>query len=436
MSPNHPPSDEFEMPHVDPTPERFSGTSWRIVSVGFAMLAFALAWAGSAEIEQNVRAPGQVIASARTQVVQAANDGVVAKFEVTEGQRVRKGQLMVLLERNQAEAAYGDSTGKVAALKANLIRLRAEVFSKPLAFPSDVRQFPEFVDNQTQLFNRRQQALRAELSVLEESARLVKSELDMSRSLLASGDIGKVDVLRLERQLAEITGAMTNRRNKYFQDAQAEMTKAEEDLATQEQMLSERTTTLERTEIRAPADGLVRRLQVTTPGARVRAGDVVLELLPTSGKLVVEAKVKPADRGFIREGLPVTVKLDAYDYSIYGALKGRVTYVSPDALTDQTRQGDNIYYQVQVALDPLPGEVEALAEPPLELKASIYGFDRVLSSVKAVEVIAGVAPPERGALEIQPGMTTTIEIRTGAQTVLKYLTKPITKTLGHSLTER
>lgn len=387
--------------HHHPT-ERAAVLGWRIVVTAFAMLAVALTWAGASEIEQTVRAPGQVIASSRTQVIQAANDGVVQRFDVAEGQRVRRGQLLVLLERSQAEAAYGDSTAKVAALKANLARLRAEVFSRPLAFPADVKPHRAFVENQTELFNRRQQALHAELAVLEESLRLVRSELDMSRPLLATGDIGKVDVLRLERQLAEIAGSMTNRRNKYFQDAQAEMTKAEEDLATQEQMLAERGTTLERTEIRAPADGLVRSLKVTTPGARVRAGDVVLELLPTDSKLIVEAKLKPADRGFIREGLAATVKLDAWDYSVYGALRGTVVYVSPDALTEQTRAGESVYYQVQVALDTRRDAPDSHASK----------------------------------LEIQPGMTSSVEIRTGSQTVLKYLTKPVTKTLGESLTER
>ncbi|MET0334095.1 MAG: HlyD family efflux transporter periplasmic adaptor subunit [Rhizobacter sp.] len=376
----------------------------RIVLIGVLLLATALVWARTAEVEQNVRAQGQVIASSRTQVVQAANEGVIEKFEVSEGQRVKKGQVLVVLERNQAEAAYGDSEAKVAALKAALARLRAEVFAKPLTFPPEVRKHKSFVENQTALFNRRQQALHAELAALEDSLRIVKSELDMSRPLLATGDIGKVEVLRLERQVAELAGTIGNRRNKYFQDAQAEMTKAEEDLATQEQLLAERGTTLERTELRAPADGLVRRLQISTPGARVRAGDVVLELLPTDSRLIVEAKLKPADRGFVREGLAATVKLDAFDYSIYGALHGRVAYVSPDALTEQTRAGEHIYYQVQVVIETTAQDAKAATRRP--------------------------------TLELQPGMTSTVEIRTGAQTVLKYLTKPVTKTLDESLTER
>jgi multidrug resistance efflux pump len=425
--------------------DRAAGNSRRIVMIGLSMLIGTLIWAGTSEIEQNVRSTGQIIASSRTQVVQAANDGVVKTFEVSEGQRVKKGQLLVLLERNQAEAAYGDSTGKVAALEANLTRLRAEVFQRPLTFSPDVMKHPTFVANQTELFNRRQQALHSEIAVLEESRELLQHELDMSRPLLATGDIGKVEVLRLERQLTELNGQMSMKRNKYFQDAQAEMTKAEEDLATQQQLLAERETTLERTEIRAPADGLVRRLQVSTPGARVRAGDTVLELLPTDSRLIVEAKVKTADRGFIRDGLPVTVKLDAFDYSIYGALHGKVIYISPDALTEQGRNGEHIYYTVQVALDDntvakakaglAKGEKapEEASVQPDEKPKTVHAehplgelFERIVKRHR----------PKREELEIQPGMTTTVEIRTGAQTVLQYLTKPVTKTLGESLTER
>ncbi|MEO7337339.1 MAG: HlyD family efflux transporter periplasmic adaptor subunit, partial [Caldimonas sp.] len=276
-----------------------------------------------------------------------------------------------------------------------------------------------------QLFKRRREALSAELSALDASLRLIDKELSMSRPLLATGDIGAAEVLRLERQAAEIAGAMTNRRNKYFQDAQAEMTKAEEDLSTQEQTLSERFTTLERTEIRAPADGLVRRLPITTPGARVRAGDTVVELLPTGGTLIVEAKLKPADRGFVVAGLPATVKLDAYDSAIYGSLHGTVRYISPDALTEQTRTGENVYYQVQIALDVPATAPEA---PTATVQAAAAPGTELLRLLRPTRT--------QRSLELQPGMTTTVEIKTGERSVLKYLTKPVTKTLGESLTER
>jgi multidrug resistance efflux pump len=324
---------------------------------------------------------------------------------VHEGERVKKGQILARLDRSQAEAAWRDSLGKVAALKAALVRLEAEVFNRPLHFPSDVRAHPAFVQNQSELFQRRQDALKAEIAALEESLGLVREELTLGQSLLASGDIGTAEVIRLQKQVADLKGQITNRRNKYFQDAQADMTKAQEDLSTQQQALAERAAIFERTEITAPADGLVKNIQLTTPGAKVRPGDVIMELLPTGGALIVEAKLKPADIAWVRIGLPAAIKLDAFDYSIYGALKGEVRYISPDALSEKTQSGEAIYYRVQIRLDET-----ALAQ---------RNRDR---SGKAVE--------------IQPGMTATVEIVTGSQTVLAYLTKPVTKTLSESLGER
>jgi HlyD family type I secretion membrane fusion protein len=183
------------------------------------------------------------------------------------------------------------------------------------------------------------------------------------------------------------------------------MTKAEEDLATQEQVLAERTSTYERTEITAPADGLVKNIQMTTPGAKVRPGDVIMELLPTDSALVVEAKLKPADIAFVRKDLPAAIKLDAFDYSIYGVLHGKVVYISPDALTEKTQAGEHVYYRTHIRID----------EAALEERNRVH--------------------PGR-PVEIQPGMTATVEIRTGSQTVLAYLTKPVTKTLTESLGER
>lgn len=377
---------------------------WLILLLFLVFTALGV-WASVSELKQIARAQGQVIATSRTQVIQSANDGVIEALLVSEGEQVRKGQLLARLDRSQARAAYQDSLAKVAALKAALIRLEAEVFNRPLHFPADVRVHPAFVANQTELFQRRQGAIRAEVAALEESLGLVRKELDLAEKLLATGDLGQAEVIRLQKQVADLKGQITNRRNKYFQDAQAEMTKAEEDLSTQQQALAERTVIYERTEIVAPADGLVKNIQLTTPGAKVRPGESIMELLPTGSALIVEAKLKPADIAFIRKGLPAAIKLDAFDYSIYGVLPGQVVYLSPDALSEKTQYGEQAYYRVQIRIDE-----KALAA-------------------------RNRAHPDK-PVTIQPGMTATVEITTGSRTVLAYLTKPITKTISESLSER
>lgn len=377
-----------------------------IIALALVCVAVFIVWANWAEIEEVSHAQGQVIARSRTQVIQSANDGVIEALLVHEGDKVSKGQVLVRLEREQAEAAHSDSRGKVAAIKANLSRLRAEVFGRPLAFPLDVQAYPAFVANQTELFQRRRKAVDQEVGALQANLRLVREELGLNQPLLASGDISKSDIIRLQRQVAELQGAITNRQNKYFQDAQADMTKAEEDLSTQEQILADRSTVLDRTEVRAPADALVRKIYLTTPGAKVKPGDVVMELLPTDSTLVVEAKLRPADIAFVRVGLPAAVKLDAYDYSIYGTLHGKVSYISPDALSEESRAGEQIYYRVHIVID----ESELVKE-----NASRDGKKKI---------------------EIQPGMTASVDIRTGSRTVLHYLSKPISKTFAESLGER
>ncbi len=376
-----------------------------VLLLTLSLIIIFLVWAARSELDIVSTARGQVIAMARTQVVQSANDGVISELLVREGETVRKGQLLVRLERNQAVAAQNDSKGKVAALKAALVRLNAEVFNKALQFPPDVKAYPHFVKNQTELYNRRQQALKMDIQSLEQVLKLVSDELELNRPLLASGDIGKTEVIRLERQVAELNGQISSRRNKYFQDAQTEMTKVEEDLSTQLQALSERSTVVERTEILSPANGIVKRITFTTPGAKIKPGDVVLEMLPTDSKLIVEAKLKPVDLTHVKTGQAASIKLDAFDPSIYGFFGGTVAYVSPDAINEESRQGEVVYYRVHVEIDE-PSIVEHNKKKP----------DK--------------------KIEIKPGMTGLVEVKTGTQTVMHYLTKPLNKTFSGSLRER
>lgn len=372
---------------------------WIVVVVAAGLAAF-LGWAHLSTFDELARAQGQVIAMARTQVIQTADGGVLEYLRVQEGQIVKKGELLAVLERNRTEAALTDSTGKVAALMAAAARLEAEVFERPLRFPPQAQAYPAYVRNQTELYERRRRALQESVGALERNLELVRRELAMSEPLLAAGDIGETEIIRLKRQEVELWGQIVNQRNKYFQDGQAEMTKIQEELNTQEQIMAERRALLEHTELRAPTNGQVRNIAITTLGAAVRAGDTVMELLPTDSELIVEAKLKAADLAFIGVGLPASVKLDAYDSSIYGSLDGTVSYVSPDALTERTPQGDLPYYRVHIRIAALPG------------------------------------PRAGKQIEVQPGMTAQIEIRTGERTVLSYLTKPVTKTISAAMTER
>jgi len=358
-------------------------------------------WASYARLDQISHAKGQVIAAARTQEIQSAIDGVVEKIYVHEGDHVKKGDPLIMLEKSQAQAAYEDRKAKVAALQATLVRLRAEVYDKPLVFSPSIQEYPEFVENQTALFHRRQQALNDDLSALNESLSLAKEELGLNLPLLKRGDIGATEIIKLKRQIAELKGKISNTRNKYFQDSQTDMTRAEEDLSTKEQELADKTIMLERTMISASMDAIVKNIIVTTQGAKVRSGEVILELVPFGDKLIVEAKMRPSDISFVKRGQKVAIKLDAYDYSIYGIFNGKVKYISPDTLIEKTARGEEYYFRVLIVLDQT---------------------QLITKNGKKID--------------ISPGMTAQVDIVTGNRSVLTYLSKPIIKTFSEAFHER
>jgi membrane fusion protein, adhesin transport system len=370
-----------------------------------AVLGFIL-WASWAEIDQITRAPGQVIASSRNQLVQAPEGGVLQELLVKEGTLVKRGQPLANFERTRAESSFLEIEGKVAALRAAVARLRAEVLGGQPAWPAELARHPDIRASQQTLFVKRRAAFYEEIAALERSLGLVREELDMNLPLLKTGDVSKAEVLKLQRQVADVQAQITNRRNKYFQDSQAELVKTEEELASAVQTMAARREQLGYTVVSSPMDGVVRNVRLTTRGGVAKPGEEILQIVPVDDDLLFEAKVRPADIAFIKPGLPSTVKLDAYDYSIYGALSGEVTYISADTLSEDTKSGDQPYYRVHV---------------------KTRGRD--LLGAKT-----GRRVGER--IEITPGMTATIEIKTGSNTVLRFLTKPVTKTLSQSLGER
>jgi len=387
---------EYKYTPTKPNVDRSRLSIW-IALIGIVIL---VVWASFAKIDQVTRAKATVIASARTQEIQASEGGVLTELAVSEGEDVKAGQLLVVLEEERAKAAVDNSASKTAALKAKLARLNAEIFEKPLVFPKEVENYPEYVQNQRALYNRRRQAINEDVSSLEKMLVLARQELRMNEPLLEYGDVSQADVIKLSRQVADIEAQINNKRNKYFEEAQAEMTKAQEELDTELEQLRDRAQVLEEKRLMAPTDGKIKNINVTTIGGVVKPGEVIMQILPTSSDLIIDAKVSPADIAYVKEGQDATVKLDAYDYSIFGAMNGTVNYISPDTLMEQTPKGEEPYYRVLI-------------------------------------VIKGAEFKGRGnEIVIKPGMTASVDIKAMERTVLSYLTKPLTKTLSEGLGER
>lgn len=194
---------------------------------------------------------------------------------------------------------------------------------------------------------------------------------------------------------------MVNRQNRYLQETQTQMTEAQEKLSSEQEQLRDRSQTLKNTDLMSPVNGIVKNIRMNTIGGVIKSGETLIEILPTEAEQITEVKISPTDIGFIRVGQAANIKLDAYDYTIFGHLQGKVHYISPDTLTEETRNGPMPFYRVQVWMD--------LAKPR-------FGRNR--------------------DIRVVPGMTAMVEIKATDRTVLSYLTKPITKTFNESLGER
>lgn len=373
-----------------------------VLRVSVLLFGSMFLWAALFDIDQVIHAQGQVIANSRTQIVQAADGGVLTEMNVQEGDPVKQGQVIAVLEKERATAAYTETLGKVTALEMTVARLQAEISEKELTYnPELKKKYPDLYDTQMNLYQQRRSGFEEQTKVLLDNIQLAESELKMNAPLEKFGDVSKADILRLRRTVNEAKTNLITQRNKYFQDASTELNKAEEDRNSQEQILADRRQLLDHTDIIAPTDGVVKNVKVTTLGGVVRQGDEILQIVPTESDLVIEGKVKPADMASIRTGLKAKVKLDAYDYSIFGAMNGVLTYVSPDTLVEDTKAGPVTYYRIKVSI----GEAE--------FKGKVTGD-----------------------IEVRPGMTATTDIKTGQRSVLSFILKPLTKTLNESFGER
>jgi adhesin transport system membrane fusion protein len=353
-------------------------------NVIFFLLLVFLGWASFFELDQTVRAQGKLIPADHTQIIQVADGGVLSRVLVQEGDSVVSGQPLAELEKERANASFTESRAKQASLEIALIRAQAEADQKTPYFGRDYADFPQFQILQMSLYNQRKRSLAQDLDNLSETIASAQHELELNKKLFTTGDTSQLEVMRAQRQVTELQGRINAVRNKYLQDARAEAAKIAEELSTNYYRLEE-------------------YQRVTTIGGVLRQGDELMQISPTEADPVFEVNINPADIGQLKAGLPATIRLDAFDYSVYGVLHGTLRYISSDTLTEQAPNGQsNTFYRAKVSLRA----DDAHLNPKLSLAM------------------------------LKAGMTATVDLKTGGRSVLKYLIKPVYKAFGGALTEK
>lgn len=375
-----------------------------VVILFFAFIVTFVIWAYNSPLEEVTRGQGSVIPSSRDQIVQSIDPGIIQEMLVKEGEIVEKGQVLLTLDDTRSSAIFRESQAKVHNLKAVAARLKSEVYNTPLKFPEDTSK--ELIDRETYVYEAKQKTLSEAIRGFKESKVLLEREISITQPMVEKGVTSEVELLRLRRQLLDLSLQITERQNKYYSDASHELVQVESELAQALENMAVRADPVERSQLRAPLKGIVKNIRINTVGGVVQAGQDILEIVPIEDKLLVQAYISPKDVAFIRTGQEAIVKISAYDYSIYGGIEGKVVLISPDTLQDERR--------------------------PSELRLNPdQAYYRVL-----VETTHNNITDKTGkVLEITPGMTATVDIKTGEKTVFQYLIKPITR-MKQALQER
>lgn len=435
--------------------------SSRILLWGVAcFVVIAIVWAYLAELDEITRGEGSVIPSQQVQVVQYLEGGILKDVFVREGDQVNAGQALLRVDETQFLSDFRGQAQEAAYLEVSVARHTAELASimvtdgllvddwkvqakvqpqsiilddawkaqHPQLFQREQAQLEEYLRNLTNQLDilgrqieqrvQEERELTSKVSHLLRSYKLSQQEIAMTRPLAEEGVIPKIELIKLERDLnnykQELEGARLllpkvllsiqeaiakrreialNARSESQQklnESQAQLSKSNEAQVS----LRDR---VDRTTVVSPVQGTIKTISVNTIGGVIQPGMDLIEIVPTEDHLLIEAKVSPKDIGFLRPGLDAVVRLTAYDFSIYGGLKGTLQHISADSIEDEK---GNIYYLIRVRTDN-------------------------------TDLGKG-----NKSLPIIPGMMATVDIMTGKKSVLDYLLKPIFKAQQQALRER
>ena len=402
------------------------------------LMAIILLWASVTELDNVVRGSGKTVSEAQNQLVQSSEPGVIRQRYVSEGDVVRRGDLLFDIDPVDAKTQLDQAQKRFASLQIKSIRLNAEVDDASPAFPEAlIEAAPTSVSTELALFQARRDDLSSKSAILEQrrlqklneiqelkiqfetstnGLKLIRREIETIEPLVKNGLAPETRLLALQREeeaaqgqansaessqnrvlagLDEIDEQLKAEQQAYRTSALTDLSAIEGEMAELSARIPALESRVERTSVRSPVDGVINRLNYVTADAYVSTGDVLLEIVPTGSDLIVETRIDPKDIAEIVLGQEVKISLTAYDPSRYDRIDGNVISISADALSDQ--QTGAQYYLVDVSLE-----------------GTLYEDD-------GTEVT------------ILPGMVASIDVLSGKRTVLDYFWQPIAKTKDKAL---
>ena len=418
-----------------------STTSSKILVWSILLLVIAfISWASVSTIDEVTRATGKVIPSHQIQKIQHLEGGIVTEILIQEGDIVKKGQALVEIDSIGSKARFQESKIRLYELEAKASRLKAQVNRGTISFnPIIQTEFEEIVTEERSLFKSSMAEFEQRISILKERLKQRKSELKEAKNvkkelidryksikeevkitqpLVDKQLFSEVEFLKLKRQASMIKGELNsaelsiprleskiNEAKNSIKEATLEFSnkaKKEYNEVISEIARIEHTNILLKDKVykmvlRSPVDGTVKQLLTNTIGGVIHPGQDIVELVPLEDSLISEVKVRPSDIAYLYKGQDAIVKFTAYDFSIHGGLRAKVTHISADTIQDE--KGES-YFLVLVKTN----------------KSFLGTIDK--------------------PLKIMVGMTVSVDILTGKKTILDYIMKPILKTKENALKER